>query len=148
MCSSDLRNVIQQTVVLPAPAEKLFSTYLDPAGHAAVTGGPVVVRDTPGSEFRAFDGMLSGAILAVVKPRLIIQLWRSVAFRPGDVDSTLILTFSPDEGGGRIDLVHLDVPDHDLEGVRSGWVTHYWAPWRQLLEKHSRPMADEPGATP
>ena len=33
-----MRNVIRQTVVLPASAEALFEMYLDPSAHEAITG--------------------------------------------------------------------------------------------------------------
>jgi len=48
--------------------------------------------------------------LQVVKPMLIVQSWRSVNFAEDDSDSTLIISFSPEDDDGRIDLIHLDVP--------------------------------------
>jgi len=129
-----MRNVIRQSVVLPAPAEQLFQMYLDPRTHGAITGAPVTVAEETGSEFRAFDGKLSGQILAVARPTLIVQFWRSVAFKPEDPDSTLMLCFTPQGNEGRIDLVHLDVPDQDYDGVNKGWESYYWTPWRIYLE--------------
>jgi len=128
-----MRNVIRQTVVLPASAETLFDMYLDPAAHQAITGAPVDIGDERGSEFKAFDGALTGTILEVLKPRLIIQSWRSKVFKAEDSDSTLILSFTPESDEGRIDLIHLDVPDHDYDGVTQGWGKYYWAPWRAYL---------------
>ncbi len=129
-----MRSVITQSVVLPAPADALFTAYLDPDQHAAITGGPVTVSSAPGALFAAFDGALSGTTLAVIAPAMIVQSWRSENFHPGDRDSTLILTFTPEGEHGRIDLVHLDVPEQDYAGVDDGWETYYWQPWRALLE--------------
>lgn len=129
-----MRNVIRQSVILPATAERLFEMYLDPAEHAAFTGMPVTIGREPGAEFRAFDGQLTGSILAVVPPRLVVQSWRSTKFEPSDSDSTLILTFTSEGDAGRVDLVHLDVPDHDFQGVTEGWPKYYWSPWRAYLE--------------
>ena len=128
-----MRNVIRQTVVLPASAETLFEMFLDPAMHQAITGAPVDIGDKRGSKFKAFDGALTGTILEVLKPRLIIQSWRSKVFKAEDPDSTLILSFTPEADEGRIDLIHLDVPDHDYDGVTQGWEKYYWAPWRAYL---------------
>ncbi|MCH8038535.1 MAG: ABC transporter substrate-binding protein, partial [Proteobacteria bacterium] len=64
-----------------------------------------------------FDGMLTGTILHVVRPRQIVQSWRSALFHAENPDSTLILTFTPEQNQGRIDLVHLDVPEHDYDDV-------------------------------
>jgi hypothetical protein len=73
-----------------------------------------------------------------VRPRLIVQSWRSTKFAADDLDSTLILSFSPVAAGGsqgQIDLVHLDVPAHDYQDVIIGWEKYYWAPWRAYLER-------------
>ena len=126
-----MRSIIQQTVILTASARSLYAMYLDPVVHAEITGAPVTIDTTPGAPFRAFDGSLTGHMLTVVEPRLIIQSWRSVHFSDNDVDSTLIMTFTAEGTSGRIDLVHLDVPSHDFLGVTNGWETHYWTPWRR-----------------
>ena len=128
-----MRKVIRQSVVLPASADKLFDMYLDPATHQAFTGAPVQIRDKKGSEFKAFDGALTGIILEVIKPQLIVKSWRSINFMAEDPDSTLILVFTPYGSEGRIDLIHLDVPDQDFEGVSQGWEKYYWTPWRVYL---------------
>jgi len=128
-----MRSVIHQSVVLPAPAEKLFEMYLDPSTHEAITGAPVEIGDKRGSEFKAFDGALTGRVLEVIAPRLIVKSWRSMNFFSRDPDSTLILSFTSEGDEGRIDLVHLDVPDQDYDGVNQGWETYYWIPWRAYL---------------
>lgn len=136
-----MRSVIQQSIVLPASAHQLFEMYLSPAAHAAITGQPVTINEASGSEFKAFDGQLSGTTLGVVRPQLIVQSWRSMMFKPDDADSTLVLMFSPepnDAAGkpqGRIDLIHLDVPDHDYQGVTEGWPKFYWTPWLNYLQR-------------
>jgi activator of HSP90 ATPase len=128
-----MRSVISQSVVLAAPAEQLFEMYIDPQKHSAITGAPVTIDVAPGSPFHAFNGALSGAILHVIPQRLVVQSWRSIKFNDGDPDSTLILAFVRDGTNARIDLVHLDVPAHDYQGVVEGWETHYWHPWRRYL---------------
>ena len=128
-----MRNVIRQSVVLPASAEILFEMYINHSTHQAITGAPVEISDQRGSEFKAFDGALTGTILEVIRPRLIIKSWRSVNFMAEDPDSTLILSFISEGDKGRIDLVHLDVPDQDYDGVNQGWEKYYWTPWRTYL---------------
>jgi activator of HSP90 ATPase len=128
-----MRNVICQSVVLPASAEKLFEMYMNRSTHQAITGASVDIGDERGSEFKAFDGALTGTMLEVIKPRLIIKSWRSVNFTAEDPDSTLILSFTSEGDKGRIDLVHLDVPEQDYDGVNQGWEKYYWTPWRTYL---------------
>lgn len=129
-----MRNTIYKTVVLPAPAPELFSMYLDPAVHAEFTGAPARIGAAPGAAFEAFGGLLKGRMLQTVKPHLIVQSWRSVNFAEADPDSTLIITFTPEDDAGRIDLVHLDVPDHDFQDVNGGWESRYFAPWLAYLQ--------------
>ncbi len=130
-----MRNTIFKTVVLPAPAETLYDMYMDPEIHGAFTGAPAKISEVAGSPFEAFGGLLLGTMLQVVKPRLIVQSWRSVNFAEEDPDSTLIISFTPEvDGEGRIDLVHLDVPEDDYQGVSGGWESRYFTPWLSYLQ--------------
>lgn len=128
-------DTIEQTVTLPAPAERLFRMYLDPVAHAGFTGAPVTIAAKPGSTFSAFDGALCGTVLQTVPGRLIVQAWRASHWSADDLDSTLILTFWPDGAAGRIELVHANVADHDVEGVTNGWEKYYWTPWKRYLQE-------------
>jgi activator of HSP90 ATPase len=128
-----MRSIITQSAVLPAPAENLYAMYMEPERHAEITGAPVTISEEPGSPFRAHGDALSGTMLHVVPGRLVVQSWRSINFKESDPDSTLILQFSPEGHHGRIDLVHLDVPQQDYQGVTEGWEKYYWAPWRRFL---------------
>jgi activator of HSP90 ATPase len=131
--------IIRQSVVLPAAAGELYAMYLSPRRHAAITGRPVKIGAKPGAKFRAFNGALSGRMLYTVRGRLIVQAWRSTAFNKGDIDSTLILRFTPKGKRGRIDLTHINVPAHDYRGVNNGWKKYYWRPWRKFLTKSAKP---------
>jgi activator of HSP90 ATPase len=129
------RNLIM-AAALPASPDRLFDMYLDPFLHAAFTGGSVTIASHAGAEFRAFDGALSGRILHLVPKRLIVQSWRVSHWDQEDLDSTLILSFWPDEEGARIELVHANIADRDFAGVSQGWEKYYWTPWRSYLEKN------------
>jgi len=132
---SETKKIIQQSVVLPASADRLFDMYLDPAAHGAIAGGPVTIGPVAGSEFRAFDGMITGTTIAVVPKKLIVQLWRGKDWKPEDRDSILVLSFLPDGESGKIELTHLSVPESDFDDVNKGWVEYYWKPWKAYLEK-------------
>ncbi len=124
---------VQQSVVLPASARQLYEMYLDPDVHGAFAGSQVTISAEPGSEFRAFDGVLTGHMIATVPGRLIVQAWRSALFYDDDPDSTLVLTFTDEADQARIYLVHVNVPNHDYDDVQAGWHKYYWDPWRQYL---------------
>lgn len=40
--------------------------------------------------------------------------------------------------GARVDLVHVNVPKHDLQGVTRGWRRYYWKPWLEYLKRSRR----------
>lgn len=129
-----MRSTIYKTVVLPAPPARLFDMYMDAETHGAFTGAPAKISDQPGSPFEAFGGLLTGTTLQVVRPLLIVQSWRSVNFAEDARDSTLIIAFSAEDDDGRIDLVHLDVPESDFQDVSGGWESRYFAPWLVFLQ--------------
>lgn len=124
---------------LPAPPERLYEMYLNPQTHAEITGQDVTISATPGTPFIAFGGMLSGAMLHVEPRRLIVQRWRSGNWPATAGDSVLVLSFVPEVDGGRIELVHVGVPEEDFAGVSQGWTRYYFEPWRALLERTSSP---------
>jgi activator of HSP90 ATPase len=100
-----------------------------------MTGMPAKVSRRVGAGFTAFGGALRGRNLLIVPKRMIVQAWSSRQWRAGDPDSILVLCFSKARGGGRIDLVHVNVPAHDHKGVTKGWPKYYWAPWKRYLAK-------------
>jgi len=127
---------IVMAAALPAPPQRLFEMYLDPAVHSAFTGSPVTIAREPGSAFEAFGGMLRGRILHAERGT-IVQTWRSARWPADAPDSILVLSFFAEaDGSGRIELVHLGVADEDFAGVSHGWQKFYWTPWREYLEKN------------
>ena len=127
------RNIIL-AASLPATPDRLFDMYLSSQSHAAFTGAPVTVEPRAGAQFRAFDGTISGTILHVEPKRLIVQSWRSANWPSECIDSVLVLSFLPEPLGGRIELVHVNVPEEDFAGVSHGWEKYYWTPWRAHLD--------------
>ncbi len=133
-----MAHTIRQTVTFRTSPETLFDTYLDSRRHAAVTGRRVKISRKAGHAFSAFNGIIRGRNLLIVPTRLIVQAWRAKSWKTSDLDSILILAFTRVRGGARLDLVHVNVPQHDLRGVREGWRTYYWKPWKASLKKTDR----------
>lgn len=126
---------IIQAVKFKASPERLFEIFTDSKKHSAPTGAKASTSRKAGGKWSAFDGMIYGRNLAVIPNRMIVQAWRAAHWKKTDLDSVLILTFSKAAGGGRIDLVHANVPDHDYAGVSQGWPKYYWKPWRAYLKR-------------
>lgn len=126
---------VHLAVDLVAPPDDVFDAYLNPKLHAQITGAPVAIAPRVGAKFEAFGGQLQGRILQVVPKRLVVQSWRSLGWKATDLDSTLILSFlKRGRRGTTMELVHVNVPDHDFAGVSHGWEYYYFGPWKKYLE--------------
>ena len=125
---------IQQSVEFDAPVETLYELYMDSKQHSLATGAPAKVSRKAGGAFSAFGGQLEGRNLLVVPNQMIVQTWRAEGWKKADPDSILVIRFSKTKTGGRVDLVHVDVPEYDHQGVTDGWHHYYWEPWRVYLE--------------
>src|SRR5271167_3984065 len=128
-----MTKAIQQSVEFDASPETLYEMYIDSRKHSKATGQRAKVSQKAGAAFTAFDGTLQGRNLLIVRKKMIVQSWRAKPWKKSDPDSILILTFSKTPSGGRVDLVHVNVPDHDYKGVTEGWSKYYWEPWRAYL---------------
>jgi activator of HSP90 ATPase len=130
-----MTRAIQQSVTLRANAQELFATFVDGKRHAAMTGASTSNNGKVGARWNAWGGSLWGTNLQLVPGRMIVQSWRSSAFKETDTDSILTITFTKAKGGTRVDLVHVNVPVQDHKGVTGGWKTNYWDSWREYLAK-------------
>jgi len=124
---------IEQSVKFPCSPEMLFEMYMDSAKHSASTGARAQITRRAGGRFTAFDGALRGRNLLIVPNRMVVQAWRSTAFKPDDPDSILVLEFSNAPGGACVHMVHVNVPAQDHQGVSKGWPKFYWKPWKAYL---------------
>jgi activator of HSP90 ATPase len=128
-----MTQAIQQSVEFDASPETLYELYMDSRQHSKATGSPAKLSRKAGASFTAFDGLLRGKNLLIVPKKMIVQSWRSTSWKREDADSILIITFDKTKSGGRVELVHVNVPEHDHKGVSEGWDKYYWKPWRRHL---------------
>ena len=129
---------IQQKVTFRVSPDKLFDTYLSSRKHSAATGAKAAMSRKVGGKFMAHAGHLGGRNLAIVPKRLIVQSWRGSNWKKRDLDSILILVFSRVRGGGRISMVHVNVPDAHASSISRGWGEYYWRPWKASLRRKRR----------
>ncbi|HEY5175806.1 MAG TPA: SRPBCC domain-containing protein [Terriglobales bacterium] len=120
-----MTEAIQQSVEFRVAPDVLYEMYMDSKKHSQATG----------AAFTAFGGELLGKNLLILPKKMIVQSWRAAHWKKSDPDSILVLTFSKTKSGGRVDLVHVNVPEHDHQGVTQGWETYYWKPWRAYLAR-------------
>lgn len=133
-----MTKVILQRIRLPTSPARLYNMYMNPKSHAAITGHKVMISRTAGAKFSAFNGMLVGRTLKTIPHCMIVQAWRAKSWKKSDPDSILIFTFQKAPGGAKIDLIHVNVPSHDYQGVKKGWANYYWKPWKAYLKRTAR----------
>lgn len=131
--------VIEQTVTFArvAPAD-LYELFMDSAKHSAATGMPAKISRKVGGKWSAFGGMILGRTLALVPTRMIVQAWRSSAWKKRDPDSVLVVRFEKTHNGAAAHLAHIGVPRYDHKGVTKGWMKYYWEPWKKYLNAGRR----------
>ncbi|OGC74461.1 MAG: hypothetical protein A2145_05910 [candidate division Zixibacteria bacterium RBG_16_40_9] len=125
---------IEQKVKFNLAPEKLFDIYMDAKKHSQACGYKTCINRKVGGNF-SIPPYHKGKFLALVPPKLIVQTWRENDWKKTDLDSILILNFSPVRGGGQIHLVHANLPDHIYKAINRGWYKHYWNPWRVYIKK-------------
>jgi len=124
---------IVQTVTFKTTPDVLFALYTNPAKHTAAIGAKALVSTRIGAKFEAYDGSLTGKTLGVARNRLFVQSWRADDWLPEEPDSILTLFFEKVGKEARLTMVHANIPDEHLHGIKSGWNAYYWTPWKRFL---------------
>jgi activator of HSP90 ATPase len=126
------KTIVQQVKFAAAPGT-LFGIYMDSKKHSAAIGSKAKVGREVGSTFEAWDGYITGKMLAVFPKRAIVQTWRGSDWAQRDADSILTLAFDKAPGGALLTLVQANVPDDAFAELDRGWVESYWQPWKEYL---------------
>lgn len=129
---------IEQSVTFKATPEELYELFMDSAKHTAATGAPAKISRKVGGEWYAFERMIVGRNLALLPNRMIVQAWRSTAWKAADPDSILVVHFERSPNGATVHLAHVGVPRYDHKGVTQGWKKYYWEPWKEYLKARKR----------
>jgi activator of HSP90 ATPase len=134
-----MKPVIEQSVsFLKTNPADLYELFMDSAKHTAATGMPAKISRKIGGKWSAFGGMILGKTLSLVPNRMIVQAWRSSAWKRTDPDSVLIVRFEKAPGGAAVHLAHVGVPPYDHKGVTQGWKKYYWKPWKKYFRGQQR----------
>ncbi len=133
-----MSKTIVQTITFNAGPETLYALYADSKKHTASLGSKAHISTKVGGKWEAYDGTLRGTTLGVIRNRLIVQSWRADDWTAGQDDSVLTLFFEKNGKGGRVTMVHANIPDEHYPGIKTGWTTYYWAPWKKYLARKKR----------
>jgi activator of HSP90 ATPase len=129
---------IIQTVDFNASPEVLYALYVDSKKHSVATGAMAKISIKAGGTCEAYDGSLTGTTLGIIRNRLFVQTWRADDWNADQADSVLMLTFDKKGKGGRLTMVHANIPEEHYAGIKSGWTDYYWTPWKRFLAKKGK----------
>lgn len=123
---------IKQTYVIYASVEKVWEALTEPSIIDKWGAGPAKMDNKVGTKFSLWGGDIHGKNIRVIKHKELVQEWFG-----GEWDKPSIITFTLTEKDGKttVDLVHVDVPDAEVDDIADGWKTYYMGPLKKLLEK-------------
>jgi activator of HSP90 ATPase len=93
--------VVEQSVSFRATPAQLYELFMDSAKHTAATGMPAKISPKVGGKWSAFGGMILGRNLVLIPNRMIVQTWRSSAWKKADPDSILVVRFEKAAGAAK-----------------------------------------------
>jgi len=126
---------LEQTVSLPAKPVQVYDAFINAKKHAAFTGAAATCDPVPGGKFTAWDGYISGAIVALERARRMVQRWKPTEWPEGYPPSRLEFTFTAKGDGTEVKMVHSQVPASQADAYRQGWVDYYWTPLQEYFGK-------------
>ena len=133
-----MSKTIVQTVKFNVGPSTLFALYADSKKHSAAIGSKAQISSKVGGRCDAYDGTLVGTTLGIIRNRLFVQTWRADDWTSDQADSVLTLFFEKDGKGGRLTMVHANIPDEHYPGIKTGWTIYYWTPWKKYLAKNKK----------
>ena len=126
---------IEQTATFKASPHDVYELLMDSEKHTNFTGAKATISREIGGSFTAYDGALSGTILALVPDSKIVKSWRGSdeGWVAGHY-STATFTLEAVGGGTRLTFVQTGVPEASYEQISQGWQTYYWLKMKAFLE--------------
>jgi activator of HSP90 ATPase len=123
---------IHQDLRFKATAERIYGALLDEKQFAAITGGAARIDRAVGDAFSLFDGRIKGRNVDLSTNRLIVQAWRSEAWRP-TIYSIVRFDLSRQGDTTRLIFDHTGFPVGEAQSLFSGWKSHYWDALEKLV---------------
>jgi len=118
--------------LIPATPQEVYKTWIDSAGHSAMTGSPAKVSDVEGESFTAWDGYILGRNLELKPTSRILQSWRTTEFDNLEEDSLLEIELKAVEKSTLITIRHSRLPEDGIQ-YRQGWIDFYFTPMKKYF---------------
>ncbi|RKP26759.1 activator of Hsp90 ATPase [Syncephalis pseudoplumigaleata] len=116
---------IKFSVEFVAAASDIYDVLLNQEKVQAWTRGPAVIRPEVGSDFRLFDGNITGTIVELVPNETIVLSWRFASW-PANHHSNVAITLAQGDSSTELRLTQRGVPVGQEDTTRQNWQRFYW----------------------
>lgn len=111
---------------------ELFRALVEEAQVRAYTQSDCKIDAKTGGEFSLFGGNVTGVFKELVPYETIKQAWRFKHWPAGHF-SDVTLTITENADNCKLELVHSNIPESDVETTTSGWKSHQWTRMKSIL---------------
>lgn len=125
-------SILKQKYKIKASIDKVWEALVDPKVIEEWGGGPAVMSDTKGVEFKLWGGEIWGKNLEVIKNKKLVQEWFGGEW---DKPSRVTFTLEGNHDKTELSLLHEDVPDSEVQDIDDGWRKYYFGEIKKLIEK-------------
>lgn len=128
-------NTIVQTVSFKASPAEVYEYLMDSRKHSRITRSRASISKLVGGKFSVYDGGINGENVQLKPARKIVQKWKSEGMKcwPEGHYSRASFSLHKKDKGTLMRLRHSGVPSRCATGIRKGWIQHYWAPMKDIL---------------
>lgn len=119
---------IRLTTRVAATPTRVYATWIDAEGHAAMTGAPATSEARVGGRYTAWGGYIEGEYVALEPGRRIEMRWRTSEFPEGHAGALVVIELVEDGDGTALTLTQSDTPPDQIAAYESGWNEYYFSP--------------------
>ena len=123
---------ITQTHYINAPIGAVWTAFTDPILINKWGGGPAVMDGKVGTEFSLWGGDIHGKNIEIETEKKLVQEWYAGEW---SAPSTVTFTFSTEGSKTKVDIVHENVLDSEVDEIDNGWKVYFIVPIQELLEE-------------
>lgn len=127
-------NIFQVTEVNARPSD-VYDLLLDSSKHAAFTGKSAEIDAREGGTFTFCNGNHQGYFVRLIKNKRIILAWTHKRFPASHYSIVDLLLEKTEDGGTRISLNQLGVPESCDGWLTDAWKKTYWEPLSEYVEE-------------
>ncbi len=133
-----MKESLEMSARLNETAENLYRDWLDNDAHSKFTGSLAEVDPVIHGKFSAWEGYITGTILALEPFHKIVQSWRTTEFNLHDEDSMLEVIFESLNGKTKLTLKHFNIPQGQANNYKKGWKDFYFKPMQQYYSRKNK----------